>query len=396
MGVVFLAKDVSLEREVAVKILAQRYANDERVAKRFRREAVAMASVRNEHVVQIFAFGDHEGRPYFVMEYVPGYTVANLIENANQRREQLYFDVVLGILSQVCRGLQAVHDAGIVHRDVKPANMLIGPGFRVALTDFGLVEMVEEASRGRDLAGTPLYLAPELIKRQKLPDSHRYLSDIYSLGVSAYEMLTGDVPFDGRTIQEILRRHVNQAPKPVSDIRSDLPIMVDEVLAKALSKDPEHRYRASKDFLVALTGSRRSGEYEVPLRSGTSTILLADGDEVTRQIFATALKVGFPHALILTAADGLNALEVAKSTRLDLIVVDLDLPELNGLEVCAALRGDELTAEVPLVVVTSRFEGNSRNVLRSLGITDTLLKPVEATHLVHVARTHLDPEEEPL
>jgi len=191
MGMVYLARDVALERDVAVKVFLPRYSADEKVAKRFRREAVAMASVRHDNVVQIFAFGDYDGHPYFVMEYIPGHTVANLVESANDRGEQLYFDVVLGILAQVCRGLDAVHKCRIVHRDVKPANMLIGPRFRVAVMDFGLVELVQGAVSVRDLAGTPLYLAPELIRREPVAEDKLYLSDIYALGISTYEMLTG-------------------------------------------------------------------------------------------------------------------------------------------------------------------------------------------------------------
>jgi len=387
MGIVYLAKDLALEREVAIKVLAPHYAADERVAKRFRREAVAMASVRNENVVQIYAFGDHEAQPFFVMEYVPGYTVAGLIEHANERSEQLYLDVVIGILAQVSRGLKAVHDASIVHRDVKPANMLVGPGFRVALTDFGLVEQVEPGAT-RDLAGTPLYLAPELIRRQEMPEEKRYLSDIYALGISTYEMLTGDVPFDGQTIKEILRRHVKQPAKPVTESRADLPAAVDAVVTRCLDKDPAARYQSCGDFMDALTSARQSGQ-SATLRSGRR-ILVVDDDPQILEIYTTALKVGLPHAAILTAEDGLSGFEMAKCSNPDLIVIDLDLPQMNGLELCAALTGNELTAEIPLIVVSANFSGDSRSVLRSLGIKELLLKPLEATQLVNVARRHLE------
>ncbi|MCA9667869.1 MAG: protein kinase [Myxococcales bacterium] len=389
MGIVYLGRDLALERDVAIKILAPHYAADERVAKRFRREAVAMASVRHENVVQIFAFGDHDGRPYFVMEFIPGYTVASLIENANERGEQLYLDVVLGILAQVCRGLQAVHERGIVHRDVKPANMLIGPGFRVALTDFGLVETLANTP-GRDLAGTPLYLAPELIRRQALPDKQRHLSDIYALAISTYEMLTGDVPFDGKTIKEILRRHVNQPPRPVSEIRSDLPTAVDDVLKLALSKNPNERPTSCEAFITRLNEAR--GGLAAPMKSGGRRILLADADPVAREIARTALKVGFPDASIIASEDGLDALERAREARCDLAVVDLDLPGMNGIELCGALSGDEMTEHIPVVVTSGGFVGNSRSVLRSMGIKELLAKPIDATHLVNIARHHLEPE----
>jgi len=390
MGIVYLATDSALERDVAIKVLAPHYAADQKVAKRFRREAVAMASVRNEHVVQIFAFGDHRDQPYFVMEYIPGYTVASLIENANARREYLYLDVVLGILSQVCKGLDAVHEAKIVHRDVKPANMLIGPEFRVAMTDFGLVEV---QGSGRDLAGTPLYLAPELIRRKDVPDEQRHLCDIYALGISTYEILTGEVPFDGKTIKEILRRHVSQTPKPISDFRSDLPTAVDDVIHKSLSKDPQNRQGSCSEFIDELNAARGTAEVAA-LRSGRRRILVADDDPVQLQIYLTALKVGFPDAAILSAEDGLAALDVARESSPHLILVDLDLKGMNGLELCGALCGDELTAHIPLVVIASQFNGDSRTVLRSMGIREALHKPVEVTHLVNIARQHLDPTDD--
>ena len=388
MGIVYVAQDLHLEREVAIKVLAPHYAANERVAKRFKREAVAMASVRNEHVVQIFAFGDHEGYPYFVMEYVPGYNVATLIDSAAERGEQLYLDVVIGILRQVCKGLEAVHAAGIVHRDVKPANMLIGPRFRVAVTDFGLVEMIQQATEGRDLAGTPLYLAPELIRRQPIPQEQRHLSDIYALGVSTYEMLTGEVPFDGETIKEILRRHIEAPPPVVAELRSDIPAAVDQVLHKALAKDPAGRYQTCEEFITALAAAR-TGEEEKTPRTGNVRVLIVDDDPETRTVYSTALKVGFPDAIILTADDGSLALDMAKNAKPDLAIVDMNMPGMNGLELCAALRGDELLAEVPIVVVSGTTGTEVRTLLKSMGVKDVIRKPIELTHLLNLARRYL-------
>lgn len=388
MGIVYLGRDVALEREVAIKVLSPRYAADERVARRFRREAVAMASVRAENVVQIFSFGDYQTYPYFVMEYVPGYTVANLIETASGRGEQLYLDVVLGILRQVCRGLHAVHECGIVHRDVKPPNMLVGPHFKVAITDFGLVETLDSSSGTRDLAGTPLYLAPELIRRDNLPDHQRHLCDIYALGVSTYEMLTGDVPFDGETIKEILQRHLTAPFTPVSEIRSDLPAAVDDVLARALAKNPDDRFTDCPGFMDALEQARREQTRGAP-RTGSVKLLIAEDDTEARTIYSTALKVGFPDAIIHTASDGLKAVEMAKCSRPDLMLVDMDMPGMNGLEVCAALRGDDLTADIAIIVITARMDAGVRTLLKDLGITEFIRKPVELTDLVGMVRSYL-------
>ena len=385
MGMVYLARDVALERDVAVKVLLPRYSADEKVAKRFRREAVAMASVRHDNVVQIFAFGDYDGHPYFVMEYIPGHTVANLVESANDRGEQLYLDVVLGILTQVCRGLDAVHRARIVHRDIKPANMLIGPRFRVAVMDFGLVELVQGAVSVRDLAGTPLYLAPELIRREAIAEDKLHLSDIYALGISTYEMLTGQVPFDGEEIKDILRRHLNEEIPLVSDLRSDISKNVSAVIARAMSKNPQERHASCLEFLEALGGARDDEDVPAP-RNATRKILIVDDDPGIRTIYTTALKVGLPDAMILTAEDGMTAMEMVKTSRPDLILLDMEMPRMNGLEVCASLTGDEMTAGIPLVVISSRTQEDTRSLLKSIGVRHVLRKPVELTHLVDVAK----------
>ena len=136
--------------------------------------------------------------------------------------------------------------------------MLIGPRFRVAVTDFGLVETISQG-KGRDLAGTPLYLAPELILRRAIPDEQKHLSDIYALGISAYEMLTGSVPYDDTNIKEILRRHVEDTPAPVSEVRSDLPAAVDDVILRATAKEPADRYPDCMAFRDAPTAARSGG-----------------------------------------------------------------------------------------------------------------------------------------
>ncbi len=255
-GRVYLADDLPLEREVAVKILLEGFAREPRVIKAFEREAVAMASLRHENVVPVYACGEHRGLPYFVMEYLPGGTVAALLESASARGEQLYLDVVLGIVSQIGRGLQALHAQGIVHNDVKPANMLIGPRFRVALADFGLAQLAETAEVTPELAGTPVYLAPELILGRPIPAAWRHRVDIYALGVTTFELLTGHAPFAGGSICDLFTCHLEQEPPRVSDLRDDLPLALDRVLRRAMAKDPAERYDSCTAFLADLTEIR--------------------------------------------------------------------------------------------------------------------------------------------
>jgi CheY-like chemotaxis protein len=387
MGVVYLGWDQQLERKLAIKVLLPRYSKEERVARRFKLEAVAMAAVREQNVVQIFSYGDYGKHPYFVMEYVPGYTVANLIERANERGEQLYLDVVLGILRQICRGLDAVHRLGIVHRDVKPANMLIGPKFKVMLTDFGLVETIHDDT-DRDLAGTPLFLAPELIRRQQLPEDLRFRADIYALGISTYEMLAGDVPFDGSTIKEILRKHLHAEPPPIANWRTDLPDGIEQAIQRALSKNPAKRHESCVEFLTDLENAR--GQHATAVTRSGPRILIVDDDQETRTVFRTAMRVTFPEATVNTAPDGFQGLELARHGRPDLMFVDMNMPGMNGLELVAAMRGDELLAGIPVVIVSAEIDASCRPILKSLGVEHIMQKPVELTDLINVAKAQIN------
>lgn len=382
-GVVYLAEDLGLERQVALKILSRRVALRANLVRAFREEAVALARVCHPNIVQIHAYGDHDGLPYFVMEHISGRTVAAHVETTIARGQQLHLDEVLGIVGQICRGLQAVHDRGIVHRDVKPANMLIGHGFRVALADFGLVGARGCAPATETLVGTPLYLAPELIRLAPVAEEQRHLADIYALGASIYEMLTGCGPFDGETIQEILACHLSAPPPAVTDRRPDLPSALDPVLARALAKDPLERYPSCRELLDALLTVRRQAARVL------RRILVVDGDPGEQLALTAALRVGIPDATVLAAGDGRSALDMVRASRPDLILLDLEVPRAGGLEVCACLGADAETAEIPVLVLSRRLEGPTLSLLRSLGARDVLSKPVEVTEVVQRAQRHL-------
>lgn len=260
MGAVYLARDTSLEREVAVKILLPAHAADAGIVNSFRREAVAMASVRHINVVQIYTSGQCDGLLFFVMEYVPGRSVAALIEEVFRHGGSLPVDTLLGIVDQVSLGLAAMHRRGIFHGDVKPANMLIDESNHVAIADFGLVGSSRTAAASDPIAarprhisgGTPLYIAPELIARRDLPAEERQLCDVYSFGVSVFEMFTGRGPYGGRTIEQILNGHLFTRPPKLTRIRPDLPSALDPVIRRALAKRPKERYPSCEELAFAV------------------------------------------------------------------------------------------------------------------------------------------------
>jgi serine/threonine-protein kinase len=189
------------------------------------------------------------------MEYIPGTTLSGWLEG---RGGSLSIDESLGVLRQICTGVQAIHDAGAVHYDIKPSNILIGPSFRVAVADLGLVRMVGGPMAGASgsLAGTLSYLSPEVALMEPVKQELASRADVYSLGILAFELLTGSLPFDAASTVEMLRLHVEAEPPSASEVRPELPTAFDPVLRRALVKDPARRMSSAKVFCDALSGVR--------------------------------------------------------------------------------------------------------------------------------------------
>jgi serine/threonine-protein kinase len=232
------------------------HAADAGIVDSFHREAVAMASVRHINVVQIYTSGQCDGLLFFVMEYVPGRSVAALIRDFFGRGQTLPLDTLLNIVDQVSLGLAAMHKRGIFHGDVKPANMLIDDN-HVAIADFGLVGSSNDGEHVENprliSGGTPLYIAPELIAGEAVAPEQRYLCDVYSLGVSVFEMFTGHGPFQGPTIDKILKGHLVAPPPQLTKLRPDLPAALDPVIRRALAKQPQQRYPNCEELAFAVS-----------------------------------------------------------------------------------------------------------------------------------------------
>ena len=242
-----MARDRVLGRTVAVKLLAERFAEEPELRERFRREALTAARLSDEpHVVTIFDVGEHEGRPFTVMEYLPGGTVA---ERARSR--PVPPELAVTWLAQAAAALDAAHARGVVHRDVKPANMLFDGSDRLQVVDFGIARLVDD-SAGMTLTGTILgtagYLAPEQARGEKATAA----SDRYALGIVAYELLTGGRPFQRGSETAEAVAHMNEPVPPASERTVGLPPEVDAVFARALAKSPVHRFPTATVFVGAL------------------------------------------------------------------------------------------------------------------------------------------------
>jgi serine/threonine-protein kinase len=241
MADVWLAEDQELGRKVAIKILHERYASDTQFVERFRREATHAAGLSHPNVVSIFDRGETDGSYFIVMEYVEGRTLKELIVT----RGPCPVPVAISYVRQVLAALRYAHRNGIVHRDIKPHNVLVDHEGRVKVADFGIARAgSSQMTEAGSIIGTAQYLSPEQARGAPVDES----SDLYSTGIVLYELLTGKVPFTGETPVEIAMKHLSQVPAAPSELRGEIPRDLDLVVLRALAKEPADRYRSAKDM----------------------------------------------------------------------------------------------------------------------------------------------------
>ncbi len=240
MAVVYQARDLMLERFVAVKILREDYSNNDAFRERFRQEARAAANLSHPNIVTVHDFGFDQGRLFIVMEYVPGMNLKSILK----KRTITSMDESLSLLIQACSGIGYAHRAGLVHCDIKPHNMLVTPDGRLKVTDFGIARALSSINPDEQsdvIWGSPHYLSPE--QAQGLAPSPA--SDVYGLGVIMYEMLTNQLPFDSDDPQELIRMHKEVQPTPPRQLNPQISPALEQIMLKVLAKEPAARYRTT-------------------------------------------------------------------------------------------------------------------------------------------------------
>jgi serine/threonine protein kinase len=247
MSSVFRAHDRLLDRKVALKVLHQQYSDDAEYIERFRREARAVAALSHPNIVTVIDRGEHDGRQFIVFEYIDGENLKGLIE----RRGPAPVTTALELAMQIARGLSFAHQQGLVHRDVKPQNILLNGDGQAKVTDFGIARSLD-VQQGMTQTGTVLgtsdYIAPEQAQGQRV-DEH---TDVYSLGVVLYEMLTNEVPFPGENFVAVAMRHINEEPPSIRDKRPDVSPRLEAAVQRAMAKRPEDRFQTMADFCSEL------------------------------------------------------------------------------------------------------------------------------------------------
>jgi len=382
MGVVYRAEHLHLGRAVALKLLAP--GHPERFRQRFMRESRVAASLSHPNIVTVYDAGESDGALWIAMQMVDGTDLRKLLREGGSREPR----EVATVAVQIASALDTAHAAGLIHRDVKPANILLDAG-HAWLTDFGLTKRLissADITAATDIVGTPDYLAPEQIDGRKIDGR----VDQYALACVVHHCLAGAPPFERDSDLPVLQAHLKDPPPRITQLRPDLPPALDNVLGRALSKDASDRFPAASDFAAALaTALGVEGAVQLepkPNGSDAGYVMVGVGEPSTRAVIRAALgrgsvplvEVPDADALVTRAAEGEPAL----------VLLDVTLPGLGTDEVVRRLR-DSARERVPVVALAERGRDEDWRRALAAGVDDVLLRPFSAFQLLAKVRDHM-------
>lgn len=349
MSTVYLAQDKTLDMDVALKMVHSMLSQSKQAIDALREEARVTASLHHPNIVRLFNFEQIDNLSFMVVEFVDGPSLQDILD----RQVKLSLEETLRYAEPVARGLDHAHESGVLHRDVKPTNIMINSQGTVKLTDFGIARrMKDQALRlSRELrAGTPPYMAPE----QLMGNIVDRRSDIYSFGVVIHECLSGAVPFESGSVEmQIMLKPAPPLPGVPGNVR--------DAVLRALSKSPSQRYNSAGEFFAALSGAPVAAAVKTPkeepakpapvrkTRTAPANVLVVDDESDIRSLLTSFLKSN--NYEYETAADGEEALEAVTRKPFDLIILDLYMPKMNGLQFLRRIRIEGVTT--PVVILTA-------------------------------------------
>ena len=399
IGAVHLGRDIQTREQVAIKVLRSDALTDQpESVERFHREGEALRKLNHPNIVKVLAAVEEEGRPYIVMEYVSGGSLADLL----RRQRQLPVAQVVAIALEVTDALSRTHHLNIVHRDIKPGNILLAEDGTPRLTDFGLAHLGSYpavTATGARL-GTFQYLSPEGCDYEALDER----TDIWSLGIVMFEMLAGERPFDGSTPYEITRAILNQPVPSLAAYRRDVPPALADLISRMLAKSRGARIGSARQVGAELEAirhgtavpappagpsaakapSRPAAPPPSPGPAGRIRVLIVDDHAVVRQGLRTFLELQDDMEVVGEAANGVEAVEQAGRLHPDIVLLDLVMPEMDGIE---ATRRIAACSPASRVVILTSF-GDEGKVLPAIraGAQGYLLKDIPPAQLVQAVR----------
>ena len=360
MGEVYDAHDRVLNRRVALKVLRPGLDSDYLL-----REGRALAAIHHPGVVGVYVMGLHRTIAFLVLERVHGLSLDRMLVERRARGERFGVSESLDLLVTIADVLSVVHRAGLAHRDVKPGNVMLAPGGRVVLMDFGLVLPQVDRAGHRSVAGSLQYMPPEALTGE-IAEGAAALGDVYALGVLGFELLTGIEPFDGQDPVELYQAKIRAQQPRASKHRADVPVELDQLIAHLMAPDADDRPQGAEAAVWALRALRARLGSDGGIRP--FLVLIVDDDEDMRRALALYVRAAAPDAEVESAPDGRQALKSVRRRVPDLLLLDLDLPDINGIEVCMLLRGMQLGDACMILSVSGRATRADVELLQQLGV----------------------------
>jgi putative two-component system response regulator len=386
MATVYRAHHDALDRDIALKVLPEFFAEDAEYRERFQQEARSVARLRHPNILTVYDFGRDGDIAYLALELVRGGTLAD--------RLGVRIDIhdAISILRPLASALDHAHAEGVVHRDIKPSNILIHSDGTPVLADFGLAKLaasMRKLTASGVVVGTPEYMSPEQAAGELLGPA----SDIYSLAIVAYEMLAGRVPFQGDTPAATLLSHLNKAMPPIRELDGELSGHAEGALRRALAKAPQDRHGTAGELVDALTPAAWPTA-NIPtanfiagptiVRGGgggrRQRVLVVDDGAANRELIEACL-AGVDCDVRL-AEDGPHALAIIAKWPPDLVLLDVQMPGMDGYEVCRRIKVDPSLRLVPIVMITALNRTDDRVMALDSGADDFMSKPVERVELI--------------